>query len=104
MKFRTAALLGASLFVSSGLLAPFPVLAQTQTAENVVVYDQAFFAGYSVNNAEDMLRRIPGVPAILDGGTDQQERGFGSGGARVLINGRRFPGKANEITANLRRI
>jgi outer membrane receptor protein involved in Fe transport len=69
------------------------------------IYDQAFFASYNVNNAEDMLRVIPGVPAILNDTTANiQERGFGSGGARVLINGRRFPGKANEINTNLRRI
>src|SRR5687767_4479789 len=101
MKFRTAALLGVSLFVSSALPVATGALAQTEISANVVAYDQAFFAGYSVNNAEDMLRLIPGVPAILDDRGDQQERGFGAGGARVLIGGRRFPGKANEITANL---
>ena len=72
--------------------------------ENTVVYDEEFFARYSVNNAEDMLRLIPGVSTILDTRAQQQERGFGTGGAQVLINGRRFPGTANEINTNLRRI
>ncbi len=71
---------------------------------NTAVYDQTFFARYNVNNAEGMLRLIPGVSAILDTSVDQQERGFGSAGTQVLINGRRFPGKANEINTNLRRI
>jgi hypothetical protein len=69
-----------------------------------MVYDQGFFAQYNVSNAEDMLRLIPGAPAVLDAQSDQQERGFGGGGAPVLINGRRFPGKANDIRTSLRRI
>src|SRR5687768_6143971 len=104
MKLRTAALLGVSLLVPLALAAATDAFAQTETSSNVVVYDQAFFAGYSVNNAEDMLRLLPGVPAILDERGQQQQRGFGAGGAQVLIAGKRFPGKANEITANLRRI
>lgn len=69
-----------------------------------VVYAPDFFARYSVNNAEDMLRLIPGVQTILNDNQQQQARGFGSGGAQILLNGRRFPGKSNEITGNLRRI
>jgi outer membrane receptor protein involved in Fe transport len=102
MRFRSTALLGVSLSLCPVLAAP--AHAQIETPGNTVVYDQAFFASYSVNTAEDMLRLIPGVPAILDGGNNQQQRGFGAGGARVLIGGRRFPGKSNEIIANLRRI
>ncbi len=68
-------------------------------------YGPEFFAGYSVNTAEDMLRVIPGVQAIVnEQNTQQEQRGFGSGGARILLNGRRFPGKSNEIGGNLRRI
>jgi len=73
-------------------------------ASNLVVYDQAFFARYSVQNAEDMLRRIPGVSAVLDADSNQQERGFGSTGAQVLINGRRFPGKNTVLVTTLRRL
>jgi outer membrane receptor protein involved in Fe transport len=98
MKFRLVALAGISLVLST-----FSASGQTETG-NMVVYDQSFFAGYSVNNAEDMLRLLPGVPAILDNRGNQQDRGFGAGGSQVLIGGRRFPGKANEINTNLRRI
>lgn len=74
-----------------------------------VVYGKDYFATYNVSNVEEMLRLLPGGPAILEANTQQQQqaaaqRGFGAGGARVLINGRRFPGKANDINANLRRI
>jgi hypothetical protein len=83
----------------------FPAWAKKgEPDENTVVYDENFFSRYSVNNAEDMLRLVPGVQAILDTRAAQQERGFGTAGARVLINGRRFPGNANEINTNLRRI
>jgi outer membrane receptor protein involved in Fe transport len=95
--------LAVALFLAA--LHALPASAQDGNAnENTVVYDEDFFARYSVNNAEDMLRLIPGVPTILDTRAEQQERGFGTAGAQVLINGRRFPGKANEINTNLRRI
>jgi hypothetical protein len=69
-----------------------------------VVYTGPYFARFEPNSAEDMLRRIPGVPPLLDAPVDQLKRGFGSAGSQILLNGRRFPGKANEITATLRRI
>jgi outer membrane receptor protein involved in Fe transport len=96
-----------TLAVALLLTIPYALPASAQEggpAENTVVYDENFFLRYSVNNAEDMLRLIPGVSVILDTRDQQQERGFGTAGAQVLINGRRFPGKANEINTNLRRI
>lgn len=79
--------------------------ADDRASASRIVYEEDFFLRFEVNSAEDMLRRIPGVPAILDAETTSgQKRGFGSTGAQILINGRRFPGKSNEITANLRRI
>ena len=88
-----------------------PAVAAT-TAERPAVntpsrlaYDTAYFAAYSVSNAEDMVRLVPGASAILDATTAATLlRGFGSGGTQVLIDGRRFPGKSNEIASNLRRI
>jgi outer membrane receptor for ferrienterochelin and colicins len=69
-------------------------------------YDSAYFAQSNVQNAEDMLRRLPGVPAILDAagqvGT-QQARGLGSGGDQILIDGKRLASK-NQILPTLRRI
>jgi outer membrane receptor for ferrienterochelin and colicins len=88
-------------------IAPAPLQSAAEgvtTTGNTVVYGAAYSARFEPNNAEDMLRRIPGVPAILDGVVTQQERGFGSAGAQILLNGRRFPGKANEINTTLRRI
>lgn len=77
---------------------------ESAPASNRVTYGQEYFATYNVSTAEDMLRLLPGVTPILDATVTVQQRGFGSAGARVLINGRRFPGKANEISTNLRRI
>ncbi len=109
---RTAAL-GASVAAlawAGQALAQAPPAEALPAAEQVstsgtAVYDQAFFTRFAPNNAEDILRRIPGVSTILDSSArPRQERGFGSGGSQILLGGRRFPGKANEITATLRRI
>jgi outer membrane receptor protein involved in Fe transport len=78
-----------------------------ETDSSTIVYDQEFFAQYNVTTAEDILRRIPGVAAMLDdagGGGNNDRRGFGSGGDQILINGRRLAGKSNEISSALRRI
>lgn len=70
------------------------------------VYDEAYFAQYDVQNAQDMLRRIPGVSSILSSlGRGSNQRGFGSGGGdQILLNGRRFPGKANDTSRTLSRL
>src|SRR5690606_38861261 len=49
-----------------------------------------------------MLERIPGVQGLLDGGDGQ--RGFGSSGDQVLINGRRLSGKSIDIGSTVGRI
>lgn len=68
------------------------------------IYDRTFFVRFDVATAEDMLRRIPGAGAILDAAASTpSQRGLG-GGADFLLNGRRFPGKSNEITKLLRRV
>lgn len=77
--------------------------APAAAAGNIVAYDPASYP--DANTAEDLLRRIPGAQAILDATAQvQQERGFGSGGAQILLGGRRFPGKSNDIATTLRRI
>ena len=84
---------------------PSPDTALRNSGTGRIVYDQSYFAEYDIRDAEDMLRLIPGVGAILaDLGSNSQERGFGSGGDQVLLNGRRFPGKSNEITKTLARL
>src|SRR5689334_20581932 len=84
---------------------PTPPAGAQASPTDSASYGPEFFTSYSVNNAEDMLKVIPGVQAILNEQIlEAEQRGFGSGGARILLNGRRFPGKANEISGNLRRI
>lgn len=71
--------------------------------EGRVIYGREYFAQFSVISADDLLKRIPGVQDLLDfdeGG----ERGFGSTGAQVLINGQRLSGKSNDVQSTLERI
>ncbi len=91
---------GTALQVWAAETAPTPAAQDS----NMVSYGQEFFSKYDVTTAEDILRRIPGVAAILDSvASQQQERGFGSGGDQILIDGKRMAGK-NQILATLRRL
>ncbi len=67
------------------------------------VFDRAYFEKYDVVNAEDMLIRVPGAQPVLDTLGGGQDRGFGSSGDQVLLNGKRFAGKGQVLGA-LRRI
>ncbi len=100
-----AYVLGISVAFAQGEVPPPPgdVAPAGGSPTDRVIYGPDFFSRYSVHNAEDMLRLVPGVQTILNA-TQETRRGFGSGGARILLNGRRFPGKSNEINGNLRRI
>jgi outer membrane receptor for ferrienterochelin and colicin len=78
-----------------------------------VSYDASFFDQYEPISALDMLRWIPGTSDIIPtprsgggggGGDGGQERGFGSGGDQVLINGKRVSGKSNDISSAVQRI
>lgn len=74
-----------------------------------VTYRASFFDHYDPISALDMLRWIPGTSDIIPtrrfgGGNDGQERGFGSGGDQVLINGKRLSGKSNDISSAVQRI
>lgn len=90
-------------------LAAFFVTAEAlaqDSAGSTQVYDRAYFERYDTVTAEDMVRRVPGTSPILDGLNShgfQQQRGFGSSGDQVLLNGKRFAGK-NQILAALKRI
>lgn len=88
----------------------FHHISNAQTVENngeasIVTYEKEFFDRYNSVTLLDMLRIIPGVTEILDdsGGDDQNERGFGSGGDQILLNGRRLAGKSNNIDDTLSR-
>ena len=71
--------------------------------EGRTIYDRAYFSQFSVISADDLLRRIPGVQDLLDF-DESGERGFGSTGAQVLINGQRLSGKSNDVQSALERI
>ncbi len=78
---------------------------ESNQAQSTIIYDAAYFAPYAPVTLEDMIRNIPGGASLLSslrsGGND---RGFGSSGAPLLINGRRMSGKSNDIATQLARI
>lgn len=85
-------------------LAAGPDISPAAADTGTVSYGREFFAQYDVTSAEEILRRIPGAAAVLDSSSPQnQERGFGSRGDQVLINGKRMAGK-NQIESTLRRL
>lgn len=74
---------------------------------NRVVYTAPYFSGYNVITARDMLERIPGIQELLDAGFEGGfggQRGFGSSGDQVLINGKRLSGKFIDIGSTVSRI
>ncbi len=74
----------------------------------IVTYEAEFFDAYTVVNAADMLRWVPGGAALLPDNRRRrgrpEKRGFGSGGDQVLINGKRISGKSNDISSAMQRI
>lgn len=94
--------------------------ANAQVSDNstdaaIVTYDAAYFTQYAPVTLLDMLQRVPGVPEILNknrqqrrsgggGGNNRAERGFGSGGDQILMDGKRLAGKSNNIDDTLGRI
>lgn len=99
-----------ALMLVSALLAG-PAAGQSVSPDDpsTIIYGKDFFARYNVTTALDMLRRVPGISALLDAAINPglgvtQVRGFGSGGDQILINRKRIAGKANEISAALERI
>jgi len=85
-----------------------PIAAAAQdTAQdnNTITYDQNYFAQYRPVTLEDMIRNIPGGATVMsDLRRGMDNRGFGSSGAPILINGRRMSGKANDMATSLARI
>lgn len=99
------------------LLFPSLLYAQTTTTKDdasIVTYDKEYFEAFAPVTLLDMLQRVPGVPEILNQNrqpagvinttNNKQERGFGSGGDQILIDGKRLAGKANNIDDTLSRI
>ncbi|MCC3859816.1 TonB-dependent receptor plug domain-containing protein [Pseudemcibacter aquimaris] len=95
-------------------------VATAQEASNtddaaIVTYGSDFFVEYAPVTLLDMLQRVPGVQEILNrnrqqrggrggGAQNRGERGFGSGGDQILIDGKRLAGKSNNIDDTLGRI
>jgi outer membrane receptor protein involved in Fe transport len=77
-----------------------PVAPTAPDQAGVVSYPASFFAGQNVNNANDMLGRIPGFS--LDTGSGV--RGFEGAAGNVLINGQRPATKTDDLGTILTRI
>ena len=77
---------------------------QTKTQDDMLLFDQGFFAQYNSVTLRDMIRVVPGGLTVLNNlNSNQQSRGLGSNGAPILINGKRMSGKSNDIGSQLRR-
>ena len=78
--------------------------------DNKIVYEKDYFEQFNITNANDALRRIPGVENIGSRNAESyepggnQKRGFGSSGTQILINGERQSSKSNSIIKTLERI
>ena len=87
---------------------------ESNTGSTIVKYDRDYFTNLTTVTLLDMLLAVPGVPDILNknrlqrrGGpsaSNRGERGFGSGGDQILIDGKRLAGKSNNIDGTLGRI
>ncbi|PCJ23381.1 MAG: hypothetical protein COA96_12040 [SAR86 cluster bacterium] len=103
---KSACLLFGSFLIIVTLFFPALLLAQESSEDSTVTYPAAYFDAYTPITVNDMLDRIPGIELILQessGSSSDGDRGLGAT-ARVLINGRRLAGKANEARAQLDRI
>ncbi len=75
------------------------------TGASIVSYQPDYFVKFSPVTLLDMLQRVPGVPEILNKNRRKRnQRGFGSGGDQILIDGKRLSGKSNNINDVLARI
>jgi outer membrane receptor for ferrienterochelin and colicins len=87
---------------------------ETVADSSIVIYDKAYFETFSPVTLLDMLQAVPSVPEILNANEEQVrkaqrtggggQRGFGSGGDQILMDGKRLAGKANNINDTLSRV
>ena len=71
----------------------------------ITKYETNYFTKFTPQTLQDMIEKIPGTNSILNAiNNNDNDRGFGSGGDQILINGKRTSGKSNGIKAELQRI
>lgn len=91
--------------LSTSMLSPVYAAEEAVVDASVITYEPDYFEKFSPVTLLDMLQRIPGVPEILNKNRrGRSQRGFGSGGDQILIDGRRLAGKSNNISDALSRI
>lgn len=83
--------------------APPPQPTLPATAEGARSYAPADFARFAPKTALDMLRQVPGFTIQAPDPNDLR-RGLGQAQTNVLINGRRFSGKSNDVVTEVGRI
>lgn len=79
---------------------------------NKIIYEKSYFQKFNITNANEAIKRIPGVEGLTQGNAragfdpnqNDNKRGFGSSGTQILINGERQSSKANNIVKTLERI
>ena len=97
-------LLWCSVIGASSLL-PFNAMAADTSNGVVTKYQVDYFNKFTPQTLLDMIEKIPGTTSILNGiNNGGGNRGFGSTGDQILINGKRVAGKNNSIGDELNRI
>jgi len=70
----------------------------------ITIYNKDYFSQFSPQSLKNMIENIPGTASLLNAINNNNNRGFGSAGDQILINGKRLSGKANGIGDELNRI
>lgn len=83
------------------LAAPAPLALAQEAQNSVVVFDAEFFRDAQLNNAREMVDRLPGF--TLEAG-DENARGLSASIGNVLIDGQRPNSKTDTLDAVLRRL
>jgi outer membrane receptor for ferrienterochelin and colicins len=103
MKTKSAS---AALLYLLSLPACSYLLAQDSAlGDSTITFPASYFSEFAPVTINDMLDRVPGIDLIRGGSgiARDGDRGLGSE-ARILIDGKRLAGKANEIDSQLQRI
>ena len=118
-QIRHALITGTAIIALSAVSSYAAQTTVTSGDASIVSYEQDYFAQYAPVTLLDMLQRVPGAQEILNknrqqrggpggggrrGAQNQGERGFGSGGDQILMDGKRLAGKSNNIDDTLGRI